>query len=329
VCEHYHDAKAALTEYEKPPLWLLGYGCNVLISDEGLPGTSIAFRGGNITKEGTLLVADAGVWWDDLVQVAIEQNLWGLELTSGIPGGVAAAVVGNIAAYGQAVSHTLAWVEVYDSQQHTIRHMRPAELELTYRFSALQHDELRHLVILRAAFELSSRPTMELTYQSALDVAKKQQLDVTSLTGRRLAVMKTREAAGSLWDYRDKSGRNKTAGSFFRNPLVTPEQAENIITADETGKSAELIKKMNAVHGGDTLRVSAAHVLLAAGFKRGQTWGEVRLHPHHVLKIENTGHASAQNIYNVAQEIITTVKEKLNITLVPEVRFLGNFTQKA
>ncbi len=325
ICENYEDAKKVATVATNEKLWLLGFGCNVLISDSGLSGTTVAFRAGSITRTGNTLIADAGVWWDDLVQKAIQSNLWGLELTSGIPGGVAAAVIGNIAAYGQAASDTLVWIEVYDSKQHIIYKMQPQELGLAYRFSALQHDDMRHLVILRAAFELLDKPTKELTYQSALDVAHEKSYDINTLSGRRQTILGAREIAGSLWDYRKGQHHDRTAGSFFRNPLVTPEQAERIIAFDETGKSAELIKKMNQVHGGDSLRVSAAHVLLAAGFKRGQRWGDVRLHPRHVLKLENVGNASASEIYAVANEIITTVKQNLGITLTPEVRFLGLF----
>jgi UDP-N-acetylmuramate dehydrogenase len=119
-----------------------------------------------------------------------------------------------------------------------------------------------------------------------------------------------------------------TAGSFFRNPMVDTETAEKLMAHDETGKSAELLKQMNQVHGGDQKRVSASHVLLAAGFERGQAWGPVRLHPDHILKIENTGGATAQQIHDVAQEIVRTVKEKLNVDIQPEVRFLGVFDER-
>ena len=88
----------------------------------------------------------------------------------------------------------------------------------------------------------------------------------------------------------------------------------------------EDLLRQNIIHGGDKSRVSAAHVLLAAGFARGQTWGNVRLHPDHILKIENIGNASAQEIYDVVQNIISTVQQKLGITLEPEVRFLGDFS---
>ncbi len=96
------------------PFWVLGDGANVLISDDGLPGTTIQLNMNSIQTDGTAIVVDAGAEWDDLVQASIEANLWGLELTSGIPGTVGAGIVGNIAAYGQAVSDTLEWSEVID-----------------------------------------------------------------------------------------------------------------------------------------------------------------------------------------------------------------------
>ncbi len=326
-CDSTEQLQAVLAEVHNEPVWLLGYGANVLISDSGLPGTTVLIRTAGISREDSsdVVVAEAGAWWDDVVQYAIAQNLWGLELTSAIPGSVGAAVVGNIAAYGQAVADTLVWVEVYDLLSHQMRRMPAAELGFTYRFSLFQTEECKDFVILRAAFALKPQPTQEVTYQSALDVATASSFDLTTLGGRRQTILETRRLAGSLWDYRNPETQMHTAGSFFRNPMVDSETAEKLMAYDETGKSLELLKQMNLVHGGTQKRISAAHVMLAAGFTRGQAWGPVRLHPDHILKIENTGGATAQNIYDVAQEIVQTVKSKLDIDLVPEVRFLGEF----
>ena len=226
-----------------------------------------------ITRDGDTLIADAGVWWDDLVQFAIREKLWGLELMSAIPGGVGAAIVGNIAAYGQAVADTLAWVEVFDRSAGQTRQLQPAELNLSYRYSAFQTEAFTEYVILRAAFTLSTQPTKDLEYQTALDVAAQKNYDLSTLQGRRQTVLDTRETAGSLWDYRHPDAYLHTAGSFFRNPLVDSETAERLMAHDETGRTAEALRKMNQIHGGEQKRVSAAHVLLAAGFHRGQSLG--------------------------------------------------------
>ncbi len=303
--------------------WAMGFGSNALVSDQGLPGTTLLLRGGKISERDGLVVAEAGVWWDDLVQHAIVKGLWGLECMSAIPGGVGAAVVGNIAAYGQAVADTLQWIDVFDTVTHETKTLRSDDLGFEYRASTTLQSN-RSLIVLRAAFALGTAPSKPLEYQTALSVAQENGYDTNSLEGRRSAVIGAREKAGSLWDYRDEHA-SKTAGSFFRNPLVDTATAERIMSYVESGKSLELLKKMNSVHSGDMSRVSAAHVLLAAGFVRGQTWGDVRLHPQHVLKLENVGTASSQDIFNVSKEIVTTVKEKLGVTLVPEVRFFGDF----
>ena len=305
------------------PVWLLGYGSNCLISDSGLPGTTIVWRGGEIVLDDTLLIVDAGVWWDTLVEYSIEAGLWGLELTSEVPSSVGGAIFGNIAAYGQQVSDTLEWVEVYDRTTHLTKRLQKEELTFAYRESSLQSDA--SLIILQAGFQLSRVHTHELRYGAALDVASELNLPVDTLQTVRTVIIETRRRAGSLY-HPDDPNAQRTAGSFFKNPLVTPEQAEMLATYDETGKTLARVREQNKIHGGSAKRASAAHVLLAAGFNRGQTWNKVRLHPQHVLKVETLPGATSQEVHDVANEIVKAVKDKLDITIVPEVRFLGNFS---
>ena len=304
------------------PLWLLGYGSNCLISDKGLPGTTIIWRGGEIWQDGTTLYVDAGVWWDDFVQFAIRKKLWGLELMSEIPSSVGGAIFGNIAAYGQQASDTLLWVEVFDRQSGETKRLEKDMIDFAYRESSLQTQP--HLIIVQAAFALATEPLHTLRYESALSVAKEYGYSLDTLEGLRSTIIETRRRAGSLY-HPDDPRAEHTAGSFFKNPLVTLAQAEQLARYDESGKTLERLLEQNKIHGGSSQRASAAHVLLAAGFSRGQTWNRVRLHPQHVLKIEALEGATAAEVYSVAQEIILTVKSKLDITLTPEVRFLGSF----
>ena len=317
------ELEAALKGSQEQKIHVLGHGTNTLISDEGLSGLTILIKGGRIQQKENTFVVDAGVWWDDFVQESIAANFWGVELLSGVPGGVGAAVFINIAAYGQSLSDTILWVDVFDLDTGQIKQLKQSELSWNYKKSIFQDPE-NNFIILRAAFQLAKSPTQKLSYQSALDVAEEKGWDISTLEGRRQTILEARERAGSI--YEPDRGDKKTVGSFFRNPVVTEAQAEKIIKSDETGKTAETIKKMNKVHGGDSLRVSAAHVMLAAGFKRGQCFGDVCFHEKTVLKIENKGNASAQDIYNVAKMVMKTCKEKLDVELVPEARILGNFS---
>lgn len=306
------------------PVWVLGFGTNALISDKGLPGTVVLNRTGKIeVGHDGLVRAGSGAVWDDVVKAALNSGLYGLEFTSGIPGGAGAAVAGNIAAYGQKIADTFIEATMLNSKTGEAGTWRNSDFDFSYRTSSLQRPENRDMIVLDTAFELRPEPAGELEYESALKVAAEINVKPDTLENRRRVILETRRRAGSL--LADNSKGPWTAGSFFKNPLVDESQVDAIVSHDETGISRERLLRQNAIHGGDKARVSAAHVLLAAGFHRGQTWGPVRLHPDHILKIENTGGATASEIYDVVREILITVKDKLGIELEPEVRMLGEF----
>lgn len=304
------------------PQWMLGFGCNALISDSGLPGTTLMLRGGTVTVDTTEIIADAGTWWDDVVQTALGHRLWGLELLSGIPSSTGGAVFGNIAAYGAQVSDTLKWIETYDTSSRSVVRRTAKEITFSYRNSSLQTEP--EIIILRAAFKLAKAPVHELRYDSALKIAEELSSNTSTLDGRRDVILETRRRAGSLYSPGD-SKSEQTAGSFFKNPLVTHEQAQLLAQFDETGKTLQRVLEQAKIHGGTSARASAAHVLLAAGFQRSQTWNRVRLHPLHVLKLETLPGATATEVAAVVQEIQTAVQEKLGIELEPEVKFMGTF----
>lgn len=306
------------------PVWVMGYGTNCLVSDKGLPGTVILNRSGRLDKlAGKRFKADSGVSWDQFVSAVIDEGLWGIEFASGIPGGVGAAITGNVAAYGHKVADVFVDATILDPRDGSLKTWRDSELGFDYRSSALQLPENRNLIVIDATFELSNKPTGELEYQTALKTAEQLGLESDSLQNRRKIIMETRLRAGSLLS--DSQGGPWTAGSFFKNPVVNEDQIQTVVEHDEAGINPEQLVRQSQIHTGSGARVSAAHVLLAAGFSRGQSWGNVRLHPDHILKIENTGKGTAREIYDVVQQILATVKEKLNIDLEPEVRFLGEF----
>jgi UDP-N-acetylmuramate dehydrogenase len=313
-----------LSQQKWEQVWLLGFGSNTLISDAGLPGLTIVLRGGLIDRQENELIVDAGVWWDDVVTAAIDNDLWGVELMSEIPGSVGAALFINITAYGQSIGPLVEWIEVWDKKNLEIIRYHKDDLKWSYKSSIFQRADHSDEVILRACLRLQTSPQDEIVYQKALDVAEELGLTTASLTNRRRIITEARRRAGSLWSPDDKN--NRTAGSFFRNPFVSHEKALELASYDETGKTTEQIMKMNKVHGGDETRVSAAHVLLAAGFSRGQKFGDcVKLHDQNLLKIEALEGATAQNIYDTMLSIQHIVNQKLGVQLEPEAQLLGDF----
>jgi UDP-N-acetylmuramate dehydrogenase len=330
VAENFVIAKSAqelidvLKNNTISPVWLLGFGSNVLISDDGLPGLVVYSRGGETIIKDDEIFVDAGVWWDDVVKKSIDNNLWGIELLSEIPGSVGGALFINIAAYGQSIGNAVKWIDVWDKNKQKLIRLDKEILKWDYKKSVFQNQKYNECVILRACLKLSKNKTDEIKYQKALDVATEHNLNPELLEDRRKIIIESRRRAGSLWDP-ENPNVSRTVGSFFRNPVVTPEQAENIIKYDETGKTKDEILAMNKVHGGASERVSAAHVMLACGFKRGQKWNRVKLNDQNLLKIEALVGASAQEIFDVVVHIQKTCKTKLGIELQTEAQILGKF----
>src|ERR1700759_5389109 len=77
ICTSSEQLYAALEDVHSEPLWVLGFGTNVLVSDAGLPGATVLMRTDRIVRESDTVIADAGAWWDDVVQFAIRGGLWG------------------------------------------------------------------------------------------------------------------------------------------------------------------------------------------------------------------------------------------------------------
>ena len=302
------------------PVRLLGQGTNLLIADGPLPGTVISVTSPHYSIIGPVVWAEAGLNWDRLVAMTVTRGLWGLELLSGIPGTVGAAAAININAYGQSLADSLVGVEVYDPGTRQLRVLPIKDGDWGYKRSPV-----RGQFVTRVGWRLSRQPTSKLLYPSALAYAKQKGLKPTSLDNRRRIILAVRAQAGSLYDPGDL-GQVQTCGSYFKNPVVVRRQLKTLLAADESGLGRRALRRMSRLQGDQATRVSAALVLLAAGFCRGQTFGRVRLHPDHVLKLENHQQASAAEIHQVGAEIQAAVKAKLGILLEPEIAFWGNFS---
>lgn len=90
------------------PLFILGLGSNLLVSDKGWPGV-ILYLGANLSGwryDHTAATVMAGTRLLDLIQDAVDQGLGGMELMAGIPGSVGGALRMNAGAFGQEIEQT-------------------------------------------------------------------------------------------------------------------------------------------------------------------------------------------------------------------------------
>src|SRR5688572_9445534 len=121
------------------PLFILGGGSNILISDSGFRGLvlHIALRGirHHGSGESGTFTAAAGEDWDPVVRMAVERNWAGIECLSGIPGTVGGTPVQNVGAYGAEVSEVIVGVRVLDREKRSISELANAQCGFTYRTS--------------------------------------------------------------------------------------------------------------------------------------------------------------------------------------------------
>jgi UDP-N-acetylmuramate dehydrogenase len=141
------------------PVFILGKGSNVLISDDGWPGIvlNIASKNCNFCWDGDLFQSDGGVLLNTLVYQSISRGFSGAEELAGIPGTVGGAVVMNAGAYDTCIADTLLSVEYYDYSRNELVCKDTADLELRYRSSLLFGAPV---VVLSAKFKFCKEQTI-------------------------------------------------------------------------------------------------------------------------------------------------------------------------
>ena len=111
------------------PLFVLGGGSNLVVSDSGFSGLvmKVAVRGidESAAQDKRLFQVGAGEDWDTFVAHTVAENCAGLECLSGIPGTVGATPVQNVGAYGQEVADTIVTLHALDLTNGLIRELRP------------------------------------------------------------------------------------------------------------------------------------------------------------------------------------------------------------
>ena len=198
---------------------ILGGGSNTLVLDTGVSGLviKIAIEGITVTDEesGVLVTAGAGVLFDALVAMCVQEGLWGLENLSSIPGTVGATPVQNVGAYGVEVGDLISAVHVYDTQEKKFTTLTRSECQFGYRDSLFKH-EVGRFIVTEVTYALSRVPQRRLSYKD-LTLWFTDEPE-PSLAAIRAAVTAIREQKFPDWHVVG------TAGSFFKNPVVSHEQ---------------------------------------------------------------------------------------------------------
>lgn len=296
----------AFTDAAKLPHVVLGGGSNILARDTR-HDVVVVRVGMNSTelRKNSHIVADAGATWDDVVEYAVEKNLWGIENLSAIPGTVGGAIVQNIGAYGTALSQTVVRVRAFDTLSKKVVEFDNTSCAFGYR-SSIFKSSLDRYIILNAELRMARDTTPQITYK---DLALYfQSRDIPSLTDIRAAVQDIRS---KKFPPLDAYG---TAGSFFLNIVVDKAEAARLHDAYPAMPLFVLPE------GGIKVPVGwfFEHVLRLKGYQEGlvEAWREQAL-----VIVAHHG-ATADDVLGFVKKISDRAQTEIGITLVPEVRVL-------
>lgn len=286
---------------------VLGGGSNVVLPDDGVPGTVLLVATRGISVDGTTVTAQAGEDWDALVARTVAEGLAGMEALSGIPGSVGASPVQNIGAYGQEVAQTVVRVRALDRVAGAVRELDREACGFSYRHSAFKAEPGRW-VVLEVTFALSPGPLGAPVRYAELARALGVPLGARApLVDVRDAVLALRRGKGMVLDAEDPDSRS--VGSFFTNPVLS------------SAEFAALQDRLGEVPGhpsGDGVKVSAAWLIERSGFTKGHGAGPVGLSSKHVLALVHRGGGTSRELLSLAREVRDGVREATGVTLVNE-----------
>lgn len=296
------------------PVFILGSGSNVLFADAGFPGLvlRIATRG-IVAGNSSLLTAAAGEEWDAFVRLSVRRELAGIECLSGIPGTVGATPIQNVGAYGEEVGDTIHSVRVLDRQSGTIRELGNHECGFAYRSSVFSTSRRDQYVILAVTFELTPGGRPSVAYPD-VESFFGGRVEAVSPWEVRQAVLLIRQSKGMLLDPTDAESR--TAGSFFKNPVITGEALRDAeAAARRLGLLAESqeLPRFRTAEG--TYKIPAAWLIERTGIRKGYGTGHVSISSRHALAIIARPGATAAEVLHFAQHIRGRVEAVFGIAL--------------
>jgi UDP-N-acetylmuramate dehydrogenase len=305
-----------VTARKGQPVLVLAGGSNVVIGDEGFPGTVLLLRTRGIElvdrdSRGALVRVAAGEPWDDLVAHTLSLGLSGLEALSGIPGSAGATPIQNVGAYGQEVAQTIEAVHVYDRHEDERRVLSLPECGFAYRSSIFKHSD-RWLVLevdFRLAESADSAPIRYAELARHLGVPVGERVSAARV---RETVLKLRASKGMVLDPEDPDTRS--VGSFFTNPVLSAEEwarvQDRLVDAGEP-------PSWPAPNG--TVKVPAAWLIEKAGFAKGYSGADgVAISSKHTLALTNRGSGTTEALLDLAREIRDGVRDRFGVVLHPE-----------
>ncbi len=307
------------------PLLLIGGGSNLVISDEGFPGTVIHVntRGIGYAEAGggaiDVTVA-AGEDWDGVVAASAAEGLAGLESLSGIPGRAGATPIQNVGAYGREVAEFITRVRVYDRQEDQILVLGNEQCSFAYRTSLFK-SALPRYVVLDATFRLTrqalSLPVRYAELAAELGVALGERRG-----GRRGPLRRAQDPRPQGHGPQPRRSGHPQRRLVLHQPGDLRSASLAAVEAAAAARAAGPVPRYEA--GDGLVKVPAAWLIEHAGFAKGYgAPAPARVSSKHTLALVNTGSATTAGLLALAREIVSGVHAAYGVTLTPEPILVG------
>lgn len=290
------------------PIRVIGGGSNVLFTkDQDALVLIMQTKGIElVAKNGSqhIIEVAAGEVWHDLVRWSLDRGLGGLENLSLIPGTLGAAPVQNIGAYGVEFKDVCQGVTAFNCDTNQVECFSNEQCRFGYRDSMFKQYPNRW-IILSARLVLDSSAPLHINY-AALKAKLPQ--DLSALNYRQVSQLVCETRLEKLPDPNVLGN----AGSFFKNPIVSVEQADKLIQQYPDLVTYPYTKTM--------VKLAAGWLIDRAGLK-GYREGDVGVYPKQALVLVNYGDAEGSDIVHFSNMIQQKVKKQFNVTLEPEPVF--------
>lgn len=308
---HHLQEFMALPQWSASPRLILGGGSNVLFTRD-FDGLVIFNRLGGIEKidednEHVWLRVGAGENWHSFVQYCIRHNYAGLENLSLIPGTVGAAPMQNIGAYGVEQEQVFECLEAIDLQTGHTKLFSHAECQFGYRESYFKLAGKDRFMITGVTYRLNKEPSFKTEYGAIRDTLRNMGVKTLSLKSVSEAVIHIRES--KLPNPKEIGN----AGSFFKNPSIAKAQFDQLRAQYPQIPGYEQPESM--------VKVPAGWLIEQAGWK-GHRRHQIGVHDKQALVLVNHGQGNGAEIWQLAQDIRSSVADSFGILLHPEVNVI-------
>jgi len=286
------ELKTALKEAKKmnQPIFILGGGSNILVSDEGFRGIVVKNQNSKMTLRGVQqgskiqndklkfkIFCEAGILLSQLVAKSLEIGATGLEWAIGIPGTVGGAICGNSGAYGKNLGEITKKVQVLNLKTLTLKNYSHRDCQFGYRESIFKKIPC---VILSAVLELKKG---------------------SAFASRQLI-------QAYLEQRKSKIPPHPSAGSVFKNIEINKKLSPKL------KEIASQFKKFG--------KIPAGYLIESCGLK-GKRIGGAEISKQHANFIVNINKAKARDVLALINLCKKEVKRKFGVELQEEAKLVG------